>query len=553
MSSPRAAALALSLVCLVACGDDSSDSQPDSGGTTVDGGLDPDAQAGPVVAIDDGQLRGAIDGETRRFLGIPFAAPPVGPLRWKAPTPNQAWYGIRDATEFGGACAQPSSIQAEESLNEDCLYLNVWSPDPAPTSPLPVMVWFHGGGNEVGSTADEVPLGVGGLFYNGRLLAESYGVIVVTTNYRLGALGFFYHPDLAGEESPEGNQGLLDQRAALEWVRDNIEAFGGDPDNVTIFGESAGSFDVCFHIASPGSRGLFHRAIGQSGGCTTRVATRDDLQASAAAFTEAMGCAAAKDALACLRDKAPADLLVDPPIDGAPAEPLPGGSGYQGGTPRWRFSPVVDSVILPDQPRALFDSGDVAMVPYILGSNTDEGTLFHIGADPVLTQDEYLEALGRRFGEEAAQDIVDLYPIENFDTADDALQRVTGDASLVCSTHDTARRAAAAGLPVWMYNFDVPIPIPGLEFLGATHGAEIAFVFGSVEDAAQADVGDAMRTYWTSLAATGDPNGKGKPTWPVFGKVDARMNINPDLEAVTDFRADECEFWRTVYDAAFIE
>ena len=546
-------AIALSLACaLIACGDD-SDPSP---GTDVDAAaappVDASVQSDTLVTIADGQLQGAIDGGSRRFLGIPFARPPVGELRWKAPVANDPWDGVRDATAFSGSCAQLASLQGKASENEDCLYLNVWTPEPAPEGPLPVMVWFHGGGNEAGSTADNVPLDVGGLFYDGRALAERYGVVVVTTNYRLGPLGFFYHPDLAAEDSPEGNQGILDQRRALEWVQGNIDAFGGDPGNVTIFGESAGSFDVCFHVASPGSAGLFHRAISESGGCTTRMDTRADRDAGVTAFVDAMGCTGARDVLACLRDKPVADLLTLAPIDGLPPEPLPGGDGYQGGTPRWGFGPLVDGVVIPDQPSALFDAGQIAKVPYILGSNTDEGTLFHVGAMPVTTEQEFLDALTRRFGAALAPMILAMYPVADFATPEAALERVTGDSSLVCTTHDSARRAAAAGSSVWMYNFDLPIPIPAFAFLGATHGAEIAFVFDSVNGDEQATVGEPMRGYWTRLARTGDPNGDRALEWPAFtGDTDVRMNFAPELGVVTDFRAPECAFWRTVYAAAF--
>ncbi len=546
----------LALVCaLGACGDDSgSDDNDDDGGGGADAGPSADAAgSSTLVTIADGQLQGELDGASRRFLGIPFAQPPVGELRWKAPVPNQPWEGVRDATEFGDSCAQLDSLQGGASDSEDCLYLNVWTPEPAPAEPLPVMVWFHGGGNETGSTSDEVPLGVGGLFYDGRSLAESHGVVVVTTNYRLGPLGFFHDPALAGEESPAGNQGLLDQRRALEWVRDNIAAFGGDPDRVTIFGESAGSLDVCLQVVSPGSAGLFHRAISQSGGCTTRMDEPADREAGAAAFAEAMGCAEAADVLACLREVPAGELLALPPIDGAPPEELPGGPGYQGGTPRWSFGPIVDGEVIPDQPRALFDQGDVADVPYILGSNTDEGTLFHIGATPVENAEELLAALERRFGDRA-QEIADAYPLDEFESPDAALQRITGDAGLVCTTHDTARRAAAAGLDVWMYNFDYPLPIPGLEFLGATHGAEIAFVFDSVEGEEQEAVGAPMRAYWTSLAAGGDPNGGEALAWPAFSiEADARVNFSTEIAIVPDFRADQCAVWRSLYDGVFPE
>jgi para-nitrobenzyl esterase len=543
----------MALVCaLGACGDDLAP-LADRPGESGDGtSAEPDDPPGTLVTIADGDLQGEIDGASRRFLGIPFARPPVGELRWKAPVPNDPWDGVRDATAFGSSCAQPDSLQGDASDNEDCLYLNVWTPEPAPAEPLPVMVWFHGGGNQTGATSDLVPLGVGGLFYDGRALAERYGVVVVTTSYRLGPLGFFHHPALAGEGSPAANQGLLDQRRALEWVRDNIEAFGGDPGAVTIFGESAGALDVCLHVAAPGSAGLFHRAIGQSGGCTIRMATTAEAEANVAAFTEAMGCAGARDPLACLREVPAAELLAAPPIDGAPPEPLPGGEDYQGGTPRWSFGPLVDGEVIPDQPRALFDAGAVPDVPYILGSNTDEGTLFHFAADPVEDEEQLLAALERRFGADAAATIASAYPVAEFESADAALQRITGDAGLVCPTHDTARRAAAAGLDVWMYNFDFPLPIPGLESLGATHGAEIAFVFDSVPGDEQIIVGEPMRGYWTRLARTGNPNGEEALAWPAFAPdADMRINFATELSLRTDFRADQCAMWRSLYDEQF--
>jgi para-nitrobenzyl esterase len=547
-------AWAMPLVCaLGACGDDLAPLGTDRPDDSDDGASsEPDDPSSTLVTIADGDLQGEIDGASRRFLGIPFARPPVGELRWKAPVPNEPWDGVRDATAFGASCAQPDSLQGDASEDEDCLYLNVWTPEPAQTEPLPVMVWFHGGGNQTGATSDLVPLGVGGLFYDGRALAERYGVVVVTTSYRLGPLGFFHHPALADEGSPAANQGLLDQRRALEWVRDNIEAFGGDPDAVTIFGESAGSLDVCLHVAAPDSAGLFHRAIGQSGGCTVRMATTAETAEGVAAFTEAMGCTGAPDPLACLREVPAGELLAAPPVDGAPPEPLPGGDAYQGGTPRWGFDPLVDGEVIPDQPRALFDDGAVADVPYILGSNTDEGTLFHVAADPVEDEEQLLAALERRFGGAAAATIAAAYPVAEFDSADAALQRITGDGGLVCSTHDTARRAAAAGLDVWMYNFDFPLPIPGLESLGATHGAEIAFVFDSVPGEEQMIVGEPMRGYWTRLARTGSPNGEDALAWPAFAPdADTRINFATELSVRTDFRADECAMWRSLYDEQF--
>src|SRR5262245_12390651 len=461
-------------------------------------------QKGTLIHLADGDVQGTVNGKTREFLGIPFAAPPTGDRRWRPPAPPTPWQGVLQANTFGPACAQTVSIQGGASDNEDCLYLNVWTPDPAPNKARPVMVWFHGGGNQNGSASDPVPFpGVPGRFYDGRALAEEHDVVVVTTNYRLNVFGFFPHSALAGEDASypyAGNQGLLDQRAALQWVRANIAAFGGNPKLVTIFGESAGSFDVCFHMVAPGSRKLFRRGISESGGCTTHQPTAAQGAAAANAFTAAVGCGGAADALACLRQVPVSTLLAN----------TPGGLG---------FGPVVDGGFLPDQPRTLFDSGHFARVPYLLGSNTDEGTLFFLGQPPVTTEDEYRAALQARFPTVADQ-VAATYPAASFPNPQAALARAFGDSILVCPTYDTARRAAAKGAHTYLYNFARVLPVPILLAvnLGAFHGSEIVYVFGSITMPTPDDttLGETIRGYWTRFAQTGNPNGRGAPKWPRY-------------------------------------
>jgi para-nitrobenzyl esterase len=513
--------LALSATLLwVGCGSD------DDGGTAI--------QQGTLIEIADGMVQGEIDGGSRRFLGIPFAAPPVGDLRWRPPQPVVPWSGVLEADTLSDACAQEDALTTPASESEDCLYLNVWTPDPAPSSPLPVMFWIHGGGNTSGSTGDQIPLGVGGLFYNGRPLAEMRDVVVVTTNYRLNLFGFFSHPALAAEDPDypySGNQALLDQRAALLWVRDNIEAFGGDPDNVTIFGESAGSWNVCSHVASPLSRGLFHRAISQSGGCTFRQSTDAEARQQSSELIAEVGCDTAPDPLACLRALPVSDLL-----------PLSGGFGVN-----------VDGGFLPDQPRAIFDDGDYAKVPYILGSNSDEGTLFVLGQPPVESEEEYRARLEAMFGDRAGEAEA-LYPVSDFDSPNDAWVRIVGDSGLVCGTYDAARRAAAGGAPVYMYNFARPVLTDVLPSLGATHGAEIAFVFGSAESPSPEDtaIGQSMQGYWTRFARTGDPNGDGALEWPRYSdEADQRINFDVENSILTGFRREQCEFFWSLADEEF--
>jgi para-nitrobenzyl esterase len=456
---------------------------------------------------------------------------------------------VLQATAFSGACAQLASIQGPASENEDCLYLNVWTPDPAPAKPLPVMVWFHGGGNQQGSSGDAVPFpGVTGHFYDAHLLSQERQVVVVTINYRLNAFGFFAHPALAGEDPSypyAGNQGLLDQRAALEWVRANVAAFGGNPKRVTIFGESAGSEDVCLHVAAPGSRKLFGRAISESGGCTPRNPTAAEGAATAAAFATAVGCPATGDQLACLRALPASALLAVLQAEGS--------GGF---VPTLMFGPVVDGGFLPDQPRTLFDHGRYARVPYLLGSNADEGTLFFLGVPPVATEAAYLAALHARYGALGDQ-VATVYPAASFATPQDALVRAFGDEILVCSTYDTARRAASGGAHAYLYNFARKIPIAILQQagLGAFHGSEIVYVFGSITPPTPDDgtLGETIRGYWGRFARGGDPNGEGAVKWPRYkNKTDRRLNLDLQPSVLTGFRRHECEFWWSVYDAQFV-
>lgn len=512
------------------------------------GGDDPASMPlewGMQVDTEDGTLEGAVEGGTRSFLGIPYAKPPVDELRWMPPEPPEPWDGVRDATEFGGRCAQLESttLMNAASDTEDCLYLNVWTPEERPEEPLPVMFWIHGGGNRNGSASEPVPFAGEGLFYSGQDLAANHDVVVVTLNYRLGVFGFMAHPDLATDDTTAGNQGLRDQRMAMQWVQDHIARFGGDPDNVTIFGESAGSFDVCMHVASPESRGLFHRAISQSGGCTTLQPTQNEAEATAEELVAAVGCDEADDALQCLRDTSVSDLL------DAAANDVSGDRS---------FGPHVDGEFLPDQPRALYDSGDIADVPYILGSTTDEGSLF-LFQQPIETEEAYMAALENAFPD-AAELVAEQYPISDFEDAmpnpeKAAVVRAIGDGRLVCTTYDTAARAQESGLPVYTYNFDIPVPIevPG-DYLGATHGGELTYVFGTSPSFTEEEeeVSNLMQRYWSRFAATGDPNGGDDVQWPMWSLEDnQRMNFSLDPSVVTDFRADECEFWRTLYDAQF--
>jgi para-nitrobenzyl esterase len=557
-------AAALAGVAAVACSSSEHGSAPRAadagpgdaargGSADASSGAKGSIQSGTLLELEGGRVQGDTDGGARRFRGIPYAKPPVGALRWKPPQAAAPWSGVLPALDYASACAQPAWVQGPESDTEDCLYLNVWTPEPAPTAPLPVMVWLPGGGNQNGAASDKSLLVGANYIYDGRALAVTRNVVVVTVNYRLGAFGFFSHPGLTAEHSISGNQGLLDQQMALSWVRDNALAFGGDPRNVTLFGESAGSQDTCLQVVSPGSRGLFHRAMSESGGCTTYRKVKADAEQQAAAFADAVGCGGASDQLACLRGKSAKELLVTAPVDGVPdgGAGAPGGSQFRGGAPLWDFNPVVDGTVIPDQPRTLVEAGSFAKVPYILGSNFEEGALFLLGAAPVTTDAEYTAALGRLFGRAAAS-VAATYPSSAFSRPMDALVRVWGDFRLGCSTYDSARRFARHGSPVRMYAFSRTIP--GLEALGPTHGTEMPYVFATLPTPSAADtaLSDSMQGYWARFAKSGDPNGAGALDWPAFDETtDQRMGFDVPSTVLKGFRRKECDFWGTIYDAAF--
>ncbi|HEX6241623.1 MAG TPA: carboxylesterase family protein [Polyangiales bacterium] len=549
-------ALVMALGALIACTEDGAPAheqgdaalQADAA-VAVDAGAEPPPQ-GLRLELEDGELEGEQLEGARRFLNIPYAKPPLGELRWKAPVPNAPWSGVRRETEFVKSCPQLADQGAPASDNEDCLYLNVWTPDPAPTG-APVMVWIHGGGNFSGGAGIPIPTTMK-LWYDGQYFASRQGVVLVSVQYRLGPLGFFAHPALAAEGSPSGNQGLLDQRLALTWVKKNIAKFGGDPGNVTIFGESAGAADVCYHVAAPGSRGLFQRAISQSGGCTIRSVGAEQPVAQSAgplvAYAEAVGCPAGPDQLACLRQKPIAELLAKA------MQPMPGAGEVPANA--WSFAAVIDGSggFLPDAPQRLFDRGEIADVPYLLGANHDEGTTFVLRAAALTNEAEYRDDLTKRYGR-AAPEVAALYPASDFGGNYNAARaRVIGDASIVCGTYDTALRAAKHGRAVFLYNFNVAWSIAPAALL-AGHAAELSHVFGAPHlpnpDAASEQVAQHMNRYWARFARTGDPNGPDAPAqWPRFeAGSDLRLQLAPDWGQLKDFRSRECAFWRKYHGA----
>ncbi|HUS30763.1 MAG TPA: carboxylesterase/lipase family protein, partial [Kofleriaceae bacterium] len=496
------------------------------------------------VEVETGVVRGSDDGAgVKSWLGIPYAAPPVGELRWKPPKRAEAWDGARDGTKVGQKCPQNTVITSGGGI-EDCLTLNVWAPSAA-TGKLPVMFWIHGGAFVFGSGGDP--------FYSGAELARTRGVVVVTINYRLGGLGFLAHPALAAEDPDHtsGNYGLRDQLAALEWVQRNIGEFGGDPGHVTIFGESAGGFSGCVHYTDPKTAGLFERAIVESGACLDNglAQTRQQAESDGLAFGAKVGCPGSDaGAIACMRD-----LIDYAVLDATALAPImmqkPGGFFYDSYPPN--TLPNVDGVVIPEQIEKRLSAGDYPKRPIILGTNKDEGTLFHSNILSNLVRDEtqYREALMRRFNDAAVVDqIVARYPVGDYPSPNEALAAVSGDVFFTCPARRNARALTAAGSPVYRYVFQRDLEQALFPELHAFHSAEIPFVFG-IETYPLGKVGsatslaDAMQSAWTSFAKTGEPGGG----WPKYEAAsDPVQVLDVPVSQGAGYRAAFCDFWDTV-------
>lgn len=514
------------------------------GATTADAGVDaatPDAGAPPaevMVDIAEGPVVGLLDQGVHTFWNIPYAESPEGDARWRPPVPRASWTEPHDGTARGVRCAQ--SGLADFAGVEDCLRLNVWTPELAPESPLPVMVWIHGGAFAVGSGSDSL--------YDAQNIIAARPVVVVSINYRLGELGYLAHPALSAEGGgTSGNYGLLDQIEALRWVQRNVGRFGGDVDNVTVFGESAGGHSVCQLVASPTSRGLFHRAISQSGICSLPMFTLAEAEPRGETFAASVGCDGA-DPLTCLRALPPEALQVrlDPSA-------LPGGLFYQRSIP---IFPIADGTHLPDSLDALMRAGaHDTSVPVIVGSNTDEAELFQgpFLSTQVADEAEYREALGRFWSATSADAIVAEYPVADYDSANDALTVATTDGFFICPARRTTRALADAGNPTWQYVF-AGLP-QGSPFPGSFHSAELTFLFGNSSTlgsagARGAGISGAMQGYWTRFAETGDPNGDGAFAWPAYDSIgDEHLRIDLEIIPGTAHLAAKCDFWDGILDA----
>jgi para-nitrobenzyl esterase len=472
------------------------------------------------------------DPRIRAFRGIPFAAPPVGDLRWKAPRPAAPWQGVRKATEFGSRCMQGamfSDMIFRDQPSEDCLYLNVWTPAASPGDRLPVLFWIHGGGFQAGSGSEPRQ--------DGEHLAGKK-VVVVNANHRLGVFGFLAHPELTQEwdRRASGNYGLLDMIAALEWVQKNIAAFGGDPKNVTIFGESAGSFAVSALMASPPARGLFQKAIGESGafftignqGLATRSLTA--AEAAGAKFGEGIGA----PSLAALRGKPAADVL-------------------QAALKQAWFAPIIDGYVLPKEVKDIYAAGDQVHVPLLAGWNADEIRAGVVLSKTKPTAQGFSEQAKSRFGP-SADEALKAYPAATDEQAVESAAALASDLFIGYATWKWIEmHATTGGSRTFRYSFDRKIPIApdtkvnGLPAtandIGARHAGEIEYVFGTLDSvpkvswqAEDRKLSDVMMSYWTNFARSGDPNGPGLPKWPAYApKGDSQvMHLDTDVRAGSD-------------------
>lgn len=467
------------------------------------------------------------------FHNLPYVQPPIDNLRWRAPQVLPPRTRLHDSRLPGPGCPQPSG--GPELTREDCLQLNVWRP--ATPGPHPVMVWIHGGGFVAGSA---VQLANGRLQYDGAAFARR-GVVFVSLNYRIGVFGWLAQRDLLGEapDHPQsGNYGLLDQIAALAWVKDNIASFGGDPARVTVFGESAGGVSSCALLAAPAARGLFQRAIVQSGNCGWDPPTLATGLVQGDRMTAAAGCASAADRRACLRGLSPAQLLsaVPPVVD--PANLLDGES----------FGPLVDGFVLPQAPGRAIAAGNAAAVPLLIGVNDDENTTLTPATLLPATAAGYEAAIRARFPAIAAA-VLQRYPVAQYPTPQRAYQDLLDDLLFACPARRAAADHAAQGNSVFHYALSEILSEPALAALESFHGLDIVLLFGdlSLAQPAVRNLGERMQRMWVDFAHGREPGASDAIAWPRYqtpGRPSLELN-SARTAVLDDYRRDQCEFWNS--------
>ncbi len=485
------------------------------------------AQSGSehVIEAPAGAVEGVVEGGIASFKGIPYAAAPQGDLRWQPPQQAPQWDGVRDATEFGPSCYQPTVPGAANSIyhddvgtmSEDCLSLNIWAPEDA--SDAPVFVWIHGGALVSGSSRFDM--------YNGSRMAAQ-GAVVVSINYRLGVLGFLAHPELSAESADgiSGNYGLMDQIAALRWIEDNIAAFGGDPENVTIAGESAGALSVMWLMTSPDARGLFDKAIMQSAYMVSSPALKEEQNGhpSAESMGEWLQGELEADDLAALRAMEPGALV---------------NRATRAGFLTWS---TVDGKLIPHQIAETFDRGEQADVPLLAGFNSGEIRSLRRLLPPAPGTKKSYECKIRELYGDLAEEFLAIYPSDNID---ESMLATTRDALYGWTAERLTRKQTALGESAYLYLFDHGYPEADKAGLHAFHAAEIPYVFGTIHDTtpnwpsiprttAERALSDAMLQYWLTFARDGAPVASGQVDWPAYGKDGAFILFDQTPQAGTN-------------------
>lgn len=517
--------------------------RPDAGQTDVgDAGPEgcengPSSEAG-LVATSLGLVRGRQANGVWSYLGLPYAAPPVGDLRWRPPEPAACYDGVLEAAAPGAECPQYGTSGGRPLVgDEDCLTLNVWTPvGTSDGAPRPVLFFVHGGGHEQGGSARPI--------YGGAPLARNYDAVVVSANYRLGPFGFLTHEALDG---PAGNYGMADQIAALSWVKDNIQAFGGDPKQVLVFGQSAGSASVCRLLAAPLARGLFQAAALMSGGCG--ASPLETALATGRAFATRVGCGEAEDVARCLRNLSQEEIM-------SGFDPLASGTNVVG---RGTWGGVIDGTLLTDNPYRLIERGAHAQVPVIVGSTREENGR---GAPNLQTEAQYQAAVRALYGAVAGDAVLSAmlaaYPAADYPSPRDAYVALTSDARFTCPARRVARALSAnQAAPVYRYLFAhvAGNAAPATQALGAWHGIDLFYVFDTIETTGLSktqedqDIVDALQRAWRGLASTLEiPTNAIRPAWPRYaaGSDERLLLIENRVRVVSDPKQAQCDFWDTV-------
>lgn len=507
-----------------------------------------------TLKTKNGTLIGTDNGEVKAFLGVRYAEPPVGNLRWAPPKPLLEGRGFKPAFLSGAGCVQGGSPTGVFHTSEDCLYLDIW----APSEPgnYPVMVWLHGGGLLIGSGSE--------LQYRGEKLAQEKKVIVVNVNSRLSFMGYVASPELSAESAyaGSGNQGFLDQIEALKWVKSQIHHFGGDPENITLFGESGGAIGVCTLITSPLADDLFHKAILQSGSCRMlRTPNLAGGETKGKTFFDKIGCGNAEDPLTCGR-ALPIEKIVD-------SLAIDTNEIFLEHPDDWAYYPTpnLDGHFLSEHPISLIEKGSKPDIPILIGTNKNEGSLFVGLRDHSENESDYLNYL-RKFYGSLAGDFAQVYPLSNYAGAGEAAAALAGDGFMDCPAKEMGSLMSDTQHPVYMYQFVQPVNSITTDIIlelqkgknapawGVFHSAEIPYVFGvasvlgNLDTPERKQTKDIIMSYWANFAYTGNPNGDGLPPWPEFNSQTTRyMLLGEEFNTAANLKPTQCDFWLNTFFA----